>query len=65
MPMPKRDYLVFSDLTKPQVDDLFQLAARMKAGQYREKPLAGKTLAMVFAKSSTPTVPDLYFLPFH
>ena len=50
MPMPKRDYLVFSDLTKPQVDDLFQLAARMKAGQYREKPLAGKTLAMVFAK---------------
>ena len=53
--MPKRDYLVFSDLTKPQVDDLFQLAARMKAGQYREKPLAGKTLAMVFAKSSTRT----------
>jgi len=53
--MPKRDYLVFSDLTKPQVDDLFQLASRMKAGQFREKPLAGKTLALVFAKSSTRT----------
>jgi len=53
--MPKRDYLVFSDLTKPQVDDLFQLASKMKAGQFREKPLAGKTLALVFAKSSTRT----------
>jgi ornithine carbamoyltransferase len=27
----------------------------MKAGSYREKPLAGKTLAMIFAKSSTRT----------
>jgi len=53
--MPKRDYLVFSDLTKPQVDGLFQLATRMKAGEYRERPLAGKTLAMIFAKSSTRT----------
>ena len=53
--MPKRDYLVFSDLQKPQVDALFQLASRMKAGEYREKPLTGKTLAMIFAKSSTRT----------
>jgi ornithine carbamoyltransferase len=53
--MPKRDYLVFSDLARPQVDALFQLATRMKAGEYREKPLTGKTLAMVFAKSSTRT----------
>ncbi|HVM43991.1 MAG TPA: ornithine carbamoyltransferase [Gemmatimonadales bacterium] len=53
--MPKRDYLVFSDLAKPQVDALFELAARMKAGSYKDKPLAGKTLAMVFAKSSTRT----------
>ena len=53
--MPKHDYLVFSDLTKPQVDALFQLATKMKAGEYREKPLTGKTLAMVFAKSSTRT----------
>ena len=53
--MAKRDYLVFSDFTRPQVDALFQLAARMRAGEYRDKPLAGKTLAMVFAKSSTRT----------
>ena len=53
--MPKRDYLVFSDLTRPQVDALFQLATRMRSGEYRDKPLAGKTLAMVFAKSSTRT----------
>jgi ornithine carbamoyltransferase len=53
--MPKRDYLIFSDFTKAQVDDLFALANRMKGGKYREKPLAGKTLAMIFAKSSTRT----------
>jgi ornithine carbamoyltransferase len=53
--MPKRDFLIVSDFTRPQVDALFGLAAKMKAGQYREKPLAGKTLAMIFAKSSTRT----------
>src|SRR5207245_5400519 len=31
------------------------LAERMKKGAYRETPLAGKTLAMIFAKSSTRT----------
>jgi ornithine carbamoyltransferase len=53
--MPKRDYLVFPDLPKAEVQALFQLAARMKSGAYREKPLAGKTLGMIFAKSSTRT----------
>ena len=53
--MPKRDYLVFPDLSKPEVQALFQLAARMKSGAYRDKPLAGKTLGMIFAKSSTRT----------
>jgi len=53
--MPKRDYLIFSDFTKAQVDDLFALANRMKSGRYTEKPLSGKTLAMIFAKSSTRT----------
>ena len=33
---------------------LLDLAGRMKAGQYRETPLAGKTLAMIFAKSQHP-----------
>jgi ornithine carbamoyltransferase len=53
--MPKRDFLLVSDFTKAQVDALFQLASRMKAGQYRDRPLTGKTLAMIFAKSSTRT----------
>jgi ornithine carbamoyltransferase len=53
--MPKRDYLVFNDLAKSEVQALFQLAARMKSGAYRDKPLAGKTLGMIFAKSSTRT----------
>lgn len=53
--MSKRDFLIVSDFTKAQVDALFALANRMKDGKYREKPLAGKTLAMIFAKSSTRT----------
>ena len=53
--MPKRDFLTFEDLTKTQVDGLFDLAARMKSGAYRETPLDGKTLGMIFAKSSTRT----------
>jgi len=53
--MPKRDFLLVSDFTKAQVDALFQLASRMKVGQYRDRPLTGKTLAMIFAKSSTRT----------
>src|SRR5207247_168989 len=38
-----------------EVEQLFDLAKRMKARAYRETPLAGKTLAMIFAKSSTRT----------
>lgn len=53
--MPKRDYLVFQDLSKAEVEALFTLASRMKSGAYRDKPLAGKTLGMIFAKSSTRT----------
>ncbi|HTQ44302.1 MAG TPA: ornithine carbamoyltransferase [Polyangiaceae bacterium] len=53
--MPKRDFLTFQDVSKAEVNGILDLAARMKSGAYREKPLAGKTLAMVFAKSSTRT----------
>ena len=53
--MPKRDFLAITDFTKDEVSKLFDLAARMKSGQYRETPLAGQTLAMIFAKSSTRT----------
>src|SRR5499427_4042951 len=54
-PMPKRDFLAIPDLNRSELVALFDLAARMKAAQYRERPLAGKTLGMIFAKSSTRT----------
>ncbi len=53
--MPKRDFLAITDFSKDEISKLFDLAARMKSGQYRETPLAGQTLAMIFAKSSTRT----------
>ena len=51
----KRDFLAITDFSRDEIQRLFDLAARMKAGRYGEQPLAGKTLAMVFAKSSTRT----------
>src|SRR5690348_16549701 len=53
--MPKRDFLTVTDFSKADLLQLFDLAARMKRGDYRDRPLAGKTLAMIFAKSSTRT----------
>jgi ornithine carbamoyltransferase len=53
--MPKRDFLQISDLSADEARELFKLAAAMKSGEYRERPLAGKTLALIFAKSSTRT----------
>ncbi len=51
----KRDFLTVTDLSRDDIVHLFELAARMKSRAYRDKPLAGKTLAMIFAKSSTRT----------
>src|SRR2546428_410493 len=53
--MSKRDFLAITDLTRDEILRLFDLASRMKVGAYRDTPLAGKTLAMIFAKSSTRT----------
>jgi ornithine carbamoyltransferase len=53
--MPKRDFLAISDFSRDELGRLFELAARMKAGSYRERPLADKTIALIFAKSSTRT----------
>jgi len=53
--LPKRDFLAIPDLTQDEVHGLIRLAADMKAGRYPDQPLAGQTLAMVFAKSSTRT----------
>jgi ornithine carbamoyltransferase len=53
--MSKRDFLQITDFSRKEIEQLFDLAKRMKARGYRETPLAGKTLAMIFAKSSTRT----------
>jgi len=53
--MPKRDFLAIPDLSKNEIVALFDLATRMKQGAYRDRPLAGKTLGMIFTKSSTRT----------
>src|SRR5437667_7191853 len=53
--MAKRDFLAIADFTRNELPSLFALAERMKQGAYREEPLAGTTLAMIFAKSSTRT----------
>src|SRR3989449_5581311 len=55
MAPPKRNFLAVTDLTRDEILRLFDLAGRMKAGTYRDTPLAGKTLAMIFAKASTRT----------
>ncbi len=53
--MSKRDFLTIPDFSKSELVALFDLAARMKSGTYREKPLAGQALGMIFTKSSTRT----------
>jgi ornithine carbamoyltransferase len=50
-----RHFLAIPDLTRPELLSLFDLAAGMKRRDYAGKPLAGKTLGMIFAKSSTRT----------
>jgi ornithine carbamoyltransferase len=50
-----RDFLAIPDYTRDELLGLFDLAERMRSGVYRDKPLAGKSLAMIFMKSSTRT----------
>ena len=50
-----RHFLAIPDFTKPELDRLFELAESMRTGTYTKKPLAGKSLAMIFLKSSTRT----------
>ena len=50
-----RDFLAIPDLTRAELDAVLALAERMKRGTYTARPLAGKTLAMIFMKSSTRT----------
>ncbi len=54
-PGSKRDFLALTDFSQQELEGVFQLAERLKRGELEGKPLAGKTLAMLFAKRSTRT----------
>src|SRR5437868_2149964 len=50
-----RDFLQIPDFSAKELEKLFALAERMRAGKYTKKPLAGKSLAMIFMKAATRT----------
>jgi len=55
MPDTVRHFLSIPDFTREELLDTLELAARMKRGGFTARPLAGRTLAMIFTKSSTRT----------
>ena len=50
-----RHFLAIPDFSGDELRRLMDLAESMRSGAYREKPLAGKSLAMIFMKASTRT----------
>ncbi|HEX8090848.1 MAG TPA: N-acetylornithine carbamoyltransferase [Blastocatellia bacterium] len=50
-----KDFLSTADFTRGQLDSLIDLAAKMKAGDYTERPLAGRSVALVFFNPSLRT----------
>lgn len=53
--MPARHFLALTDYSRAELEALLALAERMRRREYTARPLAGKTLAMLFMKSSTRT----------
>jgi ornithine carbamoyltransferase len=56
--MNKKDFLRVADYTKEEIREIFDLTGRIKARQKKgdpAKPLEGRTLGMIFQKSSTRT----------
>jgi ornithine carbamoyltransferase len=53
--MQPRHFIDFADWSTEELERLLTLAERMRTGAYREQPLLGKSLAMLFMKSSTRT----------
>jgi ornithine carbamoyltransferase len=53
--MTTTDFLAIPDFTRDELFALFEIAEAMRNGKYDKKPLAGKSLAMIFMKSSTRT----------
>ncbi|MGI8496981.1 MAG: ornithine carbamoyltransferase [Gemmatimonadaceae bacterium] len=52
---PPRHFLAIPDFSRDELHSILTLAESMRGGTYRKQPLAGKTLAMIFMKSSTRT----------
>ena len=52
---PHRDFLAIPDFSTEELHALFDLADRMHRRTYTLRPLAGKSLAMIFMKASTRT----------
>ena len=50
-----RHFLAIPDFERDELYELLSLAHSMKTGTYSAKPLAGRTLGMIFEKSSTRT----------
>jgi len=50
-----RHFLAIPDFTREELERLFSLAEEMRKGTYAKRPLTGKSLAMIFMKSSTRT----------
>ncbi|OGS06766.1 MAG: ornithine carbamoyltransferase [Elusimicrobia bacterium RIFOXYA12_FULL_51_18] len=56
--MNKKDFLRVADYTKSEINEIFDLTGKIKARQKKSdpaRPLEGKTLGMIFQKSSTRT----------
>jgi ornithine carbamoyltransferase len=51
----KRDFLAIPDFETDELYTLLSLARALKRGVHTDRPLAGRTLAMIFEKSSTRT----------
>ncbi|HUG00687.1 MAG TPA: ornithine carbamoyltransferase [Longimicrobiales bacterium] len=50
-----RHFLAIPDLNREELYDVLALAHQLKSGARSDRPLGGRTLAMIFAKSSTRT----------
>jgi len=55
MPDPVRHFTQIPDFSREELIETLDLAARLKRGEGPREPLSGKTLAMIFTKSSTRT----------
>src|SRR5947207_2372546 len=55
MNLKGRDFLSTADFTADELTSLIDLAAKIKAGDYRERPLHGKSVALVFFNPSLRT----------